>query len=241
MLVAMLALLVSLGGTATAAELLITSRDIKDGTIQLVDLSSRTQVSLHAHAKTAARADQAQALKDHASRRLIVASETPTPGMLLPLNRQGRLPVSVLPTIAARVYSSTDETSPIQIVGDPVQRLRFNSVSFDTDHIFDPLRPTDLTAPVSGVYVITTNVAWTLQPNVRVGVNRAVSVFVNDRIVAADQRPPSDATLQTVTTLYKLEAGDVVQVGIGHDAPTLTAQALPDYAPSLAIALIAPG
>jgi hypothetical protein len=241
MLVAMLALLVSLSGTATAAHLLITSRNIKDGTIQLVDLSPHTKASLDKHAKTAELAEQARALKDSASHRLILASTTPAAGMLLPLDRQGHLPASVLPTIAARIYSSTDQTSPTQVVGDPVQRLQFDTVSFDTDHIFDPRRPSDLTAPVDGIYLITTNVAWPLQPNARAGVNRAVYVFVNDRVIAADQRPPTDGTLQTVTTLYKLQAGDVVDVGIAHDAPTLTAQALPDYAPSLAIALIAPG
>ena len=50
LIVAMLALLVSLGGTATAAHLLITSRDIQDGTIRLVDLNAATKASLHSHA-----------------------------------------------------------------------------------------------------------------------------------------------------------------------------------------------
>jgi hypothetical protein len=66
-------------------------------------------------------------------------------------------------------------------------------------------------------------------------------MYVNGRLIAADQRPPADATLVTLTTLYKLNAGDVVEVGIGQDAPTLTAKASGDYAPSLAMALIAPG
>ena len=43
--VATLALLFSLGGTAVAADGLITSRDIKNGTIRLVDLSAATKGS----------------------------------------------------------------------------------------------------------------------------------------------------------------------------------------------------
>ncbi len=240
MAVAMLALLVSLGGSAAAAHVLITSRDIKDGTIRLVDMSDGARASLHAHAFNADLADEAYALNDPTSLRSIAASVTPTPGMLLPLDGHGRLPASVLPTVAARVYSTKDQPNPIQIVGAPVQRLTFDSVSFDTDHLFDPRRPTDLTAPIDGVYAISANVAWTKQPNSRVGVNRSVYVYVNTRVIAADQRPPSDATLQTVTTLYRLNAGDVVQLAIGQDGGDMVVNAVGDYAPSLAMALIGP-
>ena len=241
LVVATLALLVALGGSAAAARVLITSRDIKDGTIRLVDISQGAKDDLHAHAREADLADQAYGLDDASSFKLIEASATPTPGKLLPLDAQGRFPASVLPTIAARVYSSKDEPTRIQIAGGPVQRLHFDSVSFDTDHLFDARRPSELTAPVAGIYAITTNVAWPQQQNERVGVNRAVYVYVDGRVVAADQRPPADATLQIITTLYKLAAGDVVEVGVGQDGGDLVAGAIGDYAPSLAMALIGPG
>ena len=241
--VATLALLVSLGGTAAAASGLITSRDIKDGTIRLVDLSATTKSSLHANARHANFADAAvgaSAVQDATSFRLIQASSTPTPGMLVPLDQRGRLPASTLPTVAARVYSSKDEPAHLQIVGAPVQRLTFDSVSFDTAHLFDVRHPSDLTAPLSGIYTITANVAWKAQTNGRVGVNRAVYLYVNNNVVAADQRPPGDETLQTVTTIYKLNAGDVVEVGIGEDGGEMVANAVGDYAPSLALALVGP-
>jgi len=241
MAVAMLALLVSLGGSAAAAHVLITSQDIKDGTIRLVDISPSAKNSLHAHATNADIADEAFALNDASSFKLIEASTTPTAGKLLPLDSQGRFPASVLPTIAARVYSSKDEPNPIQIAGAPVQRLTFDSVSFDTDHLFDPRRPTDLTAPVDGIYLITTNVSWAIEANATAGINRAVYVYVNDRAIAVDQRPPAGETRQTVSTLYKLVAGDVVEVGLGQDGGRLTANAVGDYAPSLGMALIGPG
>jgi len=44
--IALVALFVSLAGTATAARVLITSRDIKDNTIQVVDISKGTQALL---------------------------------------------------------------------------------------------------------------------------------------------------------------------------------------------------
>jgi hypothetical protein len=193
MAVAMLALQVSLGGSATAAvHALITTRDIKDGTIRLVDISNGAKTSLHAH------------------------------------------------TAAARVYSSKDEPNRIQIAGGPVQRLSFDSVSFDTGHLFDARRPTDLTAPVAGVYLITTNVSWAIEPTGPAGINRAVYVYVNNHVIAVDQRPPAGETRQTVTTLYKLSAGDTVDVGIGQDGGDMVANAGGDYAPSLAMALIGP-
>lgn len=240
MAVAMLALLVSLGGSAAAAHVLITSRDIKDGTIRLVDISDGAKTSLHAHAFNADLADEAYALNDPTSLRSFEATPAPAPGKLLPLDGHGRFPASVLPTVAARVYSSTDEHTRIQIAGAPVQRLTFDSVSFDTDNLFDPRRPTDLTAPMTGVYLITTNVSWAIEPNATNGINRAVYVYVNDHAIAVDQRPPAGETRQTVTTLYRLNAGDVVEVGVGQDGGNLTANAVRDYAPSLAMALIGP-
>ena len=43
---ALIALAISLGGNAYAAKLLITSKDIKDGTIRLVDLAPSTRAAL---------------------------------------------------------------------------------------------------------------------------------------------------------------------------------------------------
>jgi hypothetical protein len=46
MVLSMVALVLALGGTATAAGLLVTSKQIKDGTIQTVDISKRAQAQL---------------------------------------------------------------------------------------------------------------------------------------------------------------------------------------------------
>ena len=48
--IALVALFVSLAGTATAARVLITSKDIKDNTIQVVDISKGTQALLKGNA-----------------------------------------------------------------------------------------------------------------------------------------------------------------------------------------------
>jgi hypothetical protein len=244
LVLALLALVVSLGGTATAAGVLITSRDIKDGTIQLVDISPKAKGSLHTHAASAV------ALDDVVTRKRIRASSIPRAGDLLPLGKNGEFAETALPldsttkapNIAARVYSSHDQLTPIQIAFGPVYRLTFDQVSFDTAHLFNPADPTRLKAPVAGIYLITTNVSWEVQFRPPPGYNRAVVIYVNgDHAIAVDQRPPAEETRHVVTTVYRLNAGDTVEVGIGQDSGDLVANAVGDYAPSLAMVWIAPG
>jgi hypothetical protein len=52
MVLAVLALVVALSGTATAAGLLVTSKQIKDGTIQTVDISKSAQAQLKSRGST---------------------------------------------------------------------------------------------------------------------------------------------------------------------------------------------
>jgi hypothetical protein len=244
--VALLALFLSLFGTATAAKMLITSKDIKNGTIRLVDINKHTRKQLTAHARRANRATvadfadeagQAISMEDLASDNTVDVSSNPTPGMLLPLGADGRFPGSVTPNIAARIYNSADE--PVAI--GSVKTLTFDHVSFDTAHLFDPAHPTRLKAPVAGIYLINANVSWQVATPLD-GLNRAVYVYVNGHAISVDQRPPAEETRQAVTTLYRLNAGDEVEVGVAQDeASSLDANAVGDYAPSLSIAWIASG
>lgn len=246
--VALLALFIALGGTAAAAKVLITSREIKDGTIRLIDINKQTRKQLSRHAseadtaQVAEFADQANALDDSASPGGdgIRASSAPRPNMLLPLGGDARIPRGAMPNVAARVYSSHDESSPLQIAGAPVKRVSFDSVSFDTAGMFKPSDPTRLTAPVDGIYLITTSISWQISGTS--GLNRAVYVYVDNHAVAVDQRPPAEETRQVVTTVYRLNAGDYVEVGAAQDeAMSLTVNAVGDYAPSLSLVWIAPG
>src|SRR2546425_12918967 len=91
-----------------------------------------------------------------------------------------------------------------------------------------PIRPTQLKAPVAGIYLITTNVSWAIEANRLNGYNRAIYVYVNDHAIAVDQRPPAEETRQVVTTIYRLKAGDTVEVGAAQDAGDLTANAVGD-------------
>jgi hypothetical protein len=242
MVVALIALLASLAGTATAAKVLITSKDIKNGTIRLVDLNKQTRKQLTAHARRATHADladdagSADSLRDDATGNLISASSNPAGGDLLPLSADGRFPTSAMPNLAARIYNSADESVPI----GGVKLLSFDRVSFDTAHLFDQSHPTRLRAPVNGVYLITTNISWQITGTF--GRNRAVYVYVNGHAISVDQRPPAEETRQIVTTLYRLTVGDEVEVGVAQDeAGSINANAVGDYAPSLAMAWIAPG
>lgn len=249
LVVAMVALLVALAGSAAAGRALITGRDIKDGTIQLVDLDKHARAQLTAHSLTADRSAWAARLDDVASTTPVVASSRPLPGALLPLGSNGQFPESAVPldsttrapNVAARVYSSQDEPTHLQIAFGPVQRLTFDKVSFDTAHLFDPRHPSLLTISTPGIYMITTSVSWAVQDTSLYGINRAVYLYVNDHAIAVDQRPPAAETRLVVTTVYRLSAGDSVEVGIGQDAGDLTANAVGDYAPSLAVVWLAPG
>lgn len=239
MVVALIALLASLAGTATAAKVLITSKDIKNGTIRLVDLNKQTRKHLTAHARSATHADaadNADSLTDETTGDPISASSVPTGGDLLSLSAEGRFPTSAMPNVAARVYSSADEAVPI----GGVKLLTFDRVSFDSAHLFDQSHPSRLRAPVDGVYLINANISWQIASTF--GRNRAVYVYVNGFAVSVDQRPPAAETRQVVTTLYRLKAGDEVEVGVAQDeASSLNADAVGDYAPSLAMTWVASG
>jgi hypothetical protein len=240
-----LALLIALGGTATAAKVLITSHEIKDGTIRVVDISAKARRALTQHAATAGSADFADetfAISDAVSggNPPLEGSSVPMPGRLLALDSDARLPLGAVPTVAARVYSSHDQTVPIQIAGGPVQRVTFDTVGFDTAGMFKPADPSRLTAPTDGVYLISANVSWEVS-GVN-GFNRAVTVWVDNHVISVDQRPPAEETRQPVTTVYKLRRGDFVEVGVGHDeGPSLKIDAVGDYAPSLSLVWLGPG
>ena len=253
--VALLALFFSLFGTATAAKVLIDGKNIKNHTIAVSKLTKRAQRQLTSHARTAdtaavsAVSTVSASVFDGVAKKPVPLSSTPAPGALLPLDANGRFPESVLPiaqppkapNIGARVYNSTDEAVPIQPPGTAPKLLTFDSVSFDTAHLFDSTHPTSLRAPVTGIYIINANVSWQITPS-PTGLNRAVYVYVNGGAISVDQRPPAEETRQVVTTLYRLNAGDEVEVGVAQDeASTLNANAVGAYAPSLAMAWIAPG
>jgi hypothetical protein len=246
LVVAAAALFVALSGAATAAKVLITSAQIKNRTIQLEDLSKRARAQLTARAQradvsaTAEYATAAQVASNAYTVDGVAVSRQGLGGTLLPLASNGRFPTSAMPNIAARVLSSRDTTLPTQIPFEPIRRVEFDRVSFDTARLFDGARPTRLTAPESGVYLITATVSW--QETARAGINRAVYLLVNGNVIAVDQRPPAGDTRHVVTTIYRLKSGDYVELGIAHDEPVpMTANALPDHAPALAVAWIAPG
>jgi hypothetical protein len=161
----------------------------------------------------------------------IKASRTPTAGRLLPLNANRRLPLSVLPpstatgsrTVAARVYGSASQSVPATPAGSPPTLIRFNRASFDMGGFHDATRPTVLTVPQSGIYLLTAFVVWN-PAGAHDGIHRAVSIIINgDHYIAVDHRSPGGSAMeQTVTTVYRLEKGNTVSVSYGHDSSSRT-------------------
>ena len=245
MVVACIALGVALGGTSYAAFKLpansVGTKQLKKNAVTSVKVGNNSLTGVDVRESTLRDVVSALSLVDASSTSdHVAASSQPTAGNLLPLSADGRFPVSVTPNVAARVYRSTDQIVPTQIAFAPVMRVVFDKVSFDTAHFFDTAHPTQLKVPVTGIYLVTATVFWQVWGTD--GNNRGISLFRNGNFIATDQRPPADETRQSVTTLYRFDAGDTVEVGIGHDqSPSLAAVAVGDNAPSLAMALIASG
>lgn len=241
MVVACIALGVALGGTSYAAFKLpansVGTKQLKKNAVTSIKVRNNSLTGADVRESTLR---GVASLVDASTSENVGVSSQPTAGKLLPLSEDGRFPASVTPNVAARVYRSTDQTVPTQIAFAPVMRVSFDRVSFDTANFFDPAHPTQLKVPVTGIYVVIATVYWQVWGTE--GNNRGISLFRNGDFIATDQRPPADETRQSVMALYHFDAGDTVEVGIGHDQwPSLAAVAKGDNAPSLAMALIASG
>jgi hypothetical protein len=97
---------------------------------------------------------------------------------------------------------------------------------FNVGGVFDPAKPTKMTAPVAGRYLITASVRWDSNANGR----RVVALNVNYPATGWAQIARSSVTAdwagisptffpeQTATTVYKLNAGDYVEVWVAQDS-----------------------
>src|SRR5262249_38936259 len=131
-------------------------------------------------------------------------------------------------------------------VQDPslgAMRLQFDRVAFDTDGLFSPKHPTRLTAPADGIYLITADIAFRAAPHAGAGANRGAALLVDGQTVARSQLPPADQPFIALTTIYKLQKGDYVEVAVSDDDPSgpLPVVSLFGSMPSLSLAWMAPG
>jgi hypothetical protein len=138
---------------------------------------------------------------------------------------------------AARVTNSVDQPAG-QVV---FATLGFDSERYDTANMHDPQNNSRLTAPATGIYLVTAQVRWEGGS----GTIRELRVRRNgDTTVAEDRLDDTTnfANGQSVTTQLILQAGDFVQVQVALGPDTeQDIKAFAEFSPEFSMTWLAPG
>jgi hypothetical protein len=196
MMVALIALFVALGGSATAA-LVITGANIKNGTVSGLDLKNGSVTGYDLKNGAVGRDD----LKDGSVTGAKVRNGTLTPGK-----------ISGIP--AARI---TRGSSNQTIANATPTYVEFDNEVFDTAGLFDPANPQVLKAPIAGLYLVTGSVRWEVDANGTRFAAFEISPSSPSPWVAPDWRNAATdgaSTDQEISTLVALEANQTVRLRV---------------------------
>ena len=141
---------------------------------------------------------------------------------------------------AVRVTRTTDQSIPFQ--SNATTTLQFDAERYDTAEMHDDaINNSRLTAPVTGIYAVTVQIAWSNGP----GDFRILTVRKNDvaNIVRGQVAPhPSTTQPQEVSTEVRLEAGDYVEAEVAHnDGPGADILKQNESSPEFSMTWLAPG
>lgn len=142
---------------------------------------------------------------------------------------------------AARVGNSAGQTVPTD---DSTYRLPFDTEQLDNAKLHRVSQPTRLIAPRAGLYAISATVVWSdSRPGAQLHdltlrVNGTTQIAISDDDDSATCCPG-----QTLSTIYKLNKGDFVELWIYTDGglPAPEIQSLPPLSPAFSMAWIGPG
>lgn len=113
-------------------------------------------------------------------------------------------------TVGARVYHNAAQSIP----ASTWTVLSFNSERYDKGNCHDTISNTSrLTAPKSGVYLISAQVTWASGGFTQTGIRLKLN---GTTVIATEIRSPTGLTNQ-VNTIYELAAGDYVEVEVWHN------------------------
>jgi hypothetical protein len=103
--------------------------------------------------------------------------------------------------------------------------LSYDTIDFNVGGVYDSAKPTKMTAPIAGRYLITASARWDSNPAGR----RVIALNVNYPATGWKQIARSSVSAdwattaafypeQTAQTVYKLNAGDYVEVWVAQDS-----------------------
>jgi hypothetical protein len=160
------------------------------------------------------------------------------------------------PTIAAGAIGTPEFSSSIpavhvthdalQPIVDNETTVAFNTERYDTANMHDtaPANNSRLTAPVSGVYLVTAQLYWT---NVLTDGDRSMLLRKNGTTYIGVDNRLADvaATPQAITTQVKLAAGDYIEVRVDESEPgggdNVSTDGIDEASPEFAMTWLAPG
>ena len=100
--------------------------------------------------------------------------------------------------------------------------LSYDTADFNVGSVFNSAQPTRMTAPVAGRYLITASVRWDSNANGRralaLELNGTAAQIARSNVSAYLQGGAAFNPEQTVQTIYKLNAGDYVEVWAYQDS-----------------------
>ena len=118
---------------------------------------------------------------------------------------------------AVRVYNTTNQTIP----SSTFTFLSFDSEQFDTAGLHDPTNnPTGLVAPVDGIYDVQAWLQWGFSGVDGTNVTAIILASNGSRVGDSEMISPATNTVQNLSGLLQLTAGDSVRIEVRHDNST---------------------